>query len=128
MRASASAVGLCSIDGLRELHAEYPRSRLDGIEWSWPLRLACQWRCRCARVTRGDIWRADWSAYQMVYVFQRPESMARALAKGAPLMLLDEPLVNLDYKLREELRDELTALFAPEHVQQHRLQRGTPSH
>jgi glycerol transport system ATP-binding protein len=34
------------------------------------------------------------------------------MAKGAPLMLLDEPLVNLDYKLREELRDELTALFA----------------
>jgi glycerol transport system ATP-binding protein len=27
-------------------------------------------------------------------------------------MLLDEPLVNLDYKLREELRNELTQLFA----------------
>ena len=27
-------------------------------------------------------------------------------------MLLDEPLVNLDYKLREELRDELAQLFA----------------
>ena len=27
-------------------------------------------------------------------------------------MLLDEPLVNLDYKLREELREELSALFA----------------
>jgi glycerol transport system ATP-binding protein len=27
-------------------------------------------------------------------------------------MLLDEPLVNLDYKLREELREELGALFA----------------
>jgi glycerol transport system ATP-binding protein len=27
-------------------------------------------------------------------------------------MLLDEPLVKLDYKLREELRDELTQLFA----------------
>jgi glycerol transport system ATP-binding protein len=38
--------------------------------------------------------------------------MARALAKSAPLMLLDEPLVNLDYKLREELREELSALFA----------------
>ena len=36
----------------------------------------------------------------------------RDRAKGAPLMLLDEPLVNLDYKLREELRDELSALFA----------------
>ena len=27
-------------------------------------------------------------------------------------MLLDEPLVNLDYKLREELREELSQLFA----------------
>ena len=43
---------------------------------------------------------------------QQRVALARALAKGAPLMLLDEPLVNLDYKLREELRDELTALFA----------------
>jgi glycerol transport system ATP-binding protein len=43
---------------------------------------------------------------------QQRVALARALAKGAPLMLLDEPLVNLDYKLREELRDELSALFA----------------
>jgi glycerol transport system ATP-binding protein len=43
---------------------------------------------------------------------QQRVALARALAKQAPLMLLDEPLVNLDYKLREELRDELSALFA----------------
>jgi glycerol transport system ATP-binding protein len=43
---------------------------------------------------------------------QQRVALARALAKDAPLMLLDEPLVNLDYKLREELRDELTQLFA----------------
>jgi glycerol transport system ATP-binding protein len=43
---------------------------------------------------------------------QQRVALARALAKGAPLTLLDEPLVNLDYKLREELRDELSALFA----------------
>jgi glycerol transport system ATP-binding protein len=43
---------------------------------------------------------------------QQRVALARALAKGAPLMLLDEPLVNLDYKLREELRDELSALFS----------------
>ena len=43
---------------------------------------------------------------------QQRVALARALAKNAPLMLLDEPLVNLDYKLREELRDELLQLFA----------------
>ena len=43
---------------------------------------------------------------------QQRVALARALAKEAPLVLLDEPLVNLDYKLREELRDELVALFS----------------
>lgn len=42
---------------------------------------------------------------------QQRVALARALVKKAPLILLDEPLVNLDYKLREELRDELTQLF-----------------
>ena len=39
-------------------------------------------------------------------------ALARALVKKASLVLLDEPLVNLDYKLREELRAELASLFA----------------
>jgi glycerol transport system ATP-binding protein len=43
---------------------------------------------------------------------QQRTAMARALIKDAGLLLLDEPLVNLDYKLREELRNELTELFA----------------
>jgi glycerol transport system ATP-binding protein len=43
---------------------------------------------------------------------QQRTALARALVKGAGLLLLDEPLVNLDYKLREELRAELAALFA----------------
>ena len=39
-------------------------------------------------------------------------AMARALVKDSDLVLLDEPLANLDFKLREELRDELPKLFA----------------
>ena len=42
---------------------------------------------------------------------QQRTAIARALIKDAGLLLLDEPLVNLDYKLREELRTELRALF-----------------
>ena len=30
-------------------------------------------------------------------------------------MLLDEPLVNLDYKLREQLREEFSKIFASEY-------------
>ena len=42
---------------------------------------------------------------------QQRTAMARALIKDAELILFDEPLVNLDYKLREELRQELRELF-----------------
>jgi glycerol transport system ATP-binding protein len=43
---------------------------------------------------------------------QQRTALARALVKGASLVLLDEPLANLDYKLREELREELPKIFA----------------
>jgi len=43
---------------------------------------------------------------------QQRTAMARALVKDSELILLDEPLANLDFKLREELRDELPKLFA----------------
>jgi len=43
---------------------------------------------------------------------QQRVAIARALAKDAEVILLDEPLANLDYKLREALRRELPRLFA----------------
>ena len=39
-------------------------------------------------------------------------ALARAIAKESRAVFLDEPLANLDYKLREELRDQLPELFA----------------
>lgn len=43
---------------------------------------------------------------------QQRTALARALVKNASLVLLDEPLANLDYKLREELREELPKIFS----------------
>ncbi|WIY23437.1 ABC transporter ATP-binding protein [Parasedimentitalea psychrophila] len=43
---------------------------------------------------------------------QQRTALARAIAKESKAVFLDEPLANLDYKLREELRDQLPELFA----------------
>ncbi len=43
---------------------------------------------------------------------QQRVALARALARRCKTLLLDEPLVNLDYKLREQLREEFRELFS----------------
>jgi hypothetical protein len=84
-------------DGLLELRRRYPQAALEGIEWSWPLRLVAALRCRFAQVRRCDMWAADWSPYAMVYLFQRPESMARAWDKAAREMRPGSWLVSLEF-------------------------------
>ena len=43
---------------------------------------------------------------------QQRVALARALARRAEILLLDEPLVNLDFKLREQLREEFRGLLS----------------
>lgn len=86
-------------DGLKALRRALPQARLHGLEWSWPLRWLCALRCPWARVRRADIWLADWSGYQLVYLFQRPESMGRAAVKAATEMQPGSWLVSLDFPL-----------------------------
>ena len=61
-------------------------------------RWLCALRCPWARVRQGDIWLADWSSYQLIYLFQRPESMTRALIKSAE-MPPGSWLVSLEFPL-----------------------------
>jgi len=95
-------------DGLIALRAAYPRAALRGTEWSWPLRLGCALRCPWARVRQGDIWREDWSGCDMVYLFQRPESMARAATKAVVELKAGAWLVSLEFPVP----DSHTALVA----------------
>lgn len=84
--------------GLVALRRAYPQAVLEGLEWSWPLRWLCALRCPWARVRQGDIWRADWSGYDMVYLFQRPESMARAADKARAELRPGAWLVSLEFE------------------------------
>ena len=83
------------------LRRAYPKAQLHGIEWSWPLRALCALRCPWARVRQGDIWRADWGPYDLVYLFQRPESMPRAVIKARAEMRPGSWLVSLEFEARE---------------------------
>ncbi len=84
-------------DGLLALARAWPEVHVHGIERSWPLRVVCAWRCPTARVRQGDMWRADWSRHDLVYLFQRPESMARAWAKAQRELLPGAWLASLEF-------------------------------
>ena len=86
-------------DALVELRREFPRATLFGIERSAPLRWACALRCRFATVRRTDMWTADWSGFDLVYVFQRPESMERVIAKASRALRPGAWLASLEFEV-----------------------------
>ncbi len=85
--------------GLRELHAAFPTAQIEGIEWSRPLALLARWRCRFARIHQGDLWAQDWRPFALVYVFQRPETMARVWTKACAEQTPGAWLVSLDFEV-----------------------------
>ncbi|NDY91534.1 class I SAM-dependent methyltransferase [Ideonella livida] len=84
--------------GLRALRASYPQARLEGWEWSWPLALGCRLRHPGLRVRRRDIWAASWRGQDLVYLFQRPESMPRAMDKARRELARGAWLVSLEFE------------------------------
>lgn len=86
-------------DGLRALAQAYPDARLTGVERSWPLTWIARVRCRDATVQRGDMWRVDWSPYDLVYLFQRPETMPQAAAKAQAELHPGAWLLSLEFEV-----------------------------
>lgn len=83
--------------GLRALRSAYPQATLHGIEWSWPLRALTALLCPWAKIRQGDMWGADWSIHDMVYLFQRPETMPRAVEKAAAELRAGAWLASLEF-------------------------------
>lgn len=120
--AKALDAGCGAGDGLQALHRAWPQAKVHGVEWSWPLRWLSALRCPWAKVRRGDLWASDWSAYELVYLFQRPESMSRAAVKslgemreGTWLVSLNFPVPNVTPTYIDQLADgrEVYAYRAP---------------
>jgi hypothetical protein len=86
-------------DGLMALERAYPEVHLHGLEHSWPLRLLCALRARHASVRQGDMWAVDWSRFDMVYLFQRPETMPRAWAKAQAELNAGAWLASLEFSV-----------------------------
>jgi hypothetical protein len=87
--------------GLRALNRAWPQAQLDGIEWSAPVAWLTAWRLRAARVRRGDMWAHSWAGYDLVYLFQRPETMSRAVNKARAEMSPGSWLVSLEFEARD---------------------------
>jgi len=83
--------------GLAALRGVWPQAQLVGVEWSRLLAGLARCRCPWARVRRGDMWSGSWAGFELVYLFQRPESMARAFAKAEREMAPGSWLVSLEF-------------------------------
>lgn len=83
--------------GLRALRQAWPQAALHGVEWSAPMAWLAARLCRFAAVRRGDMWVHDWGGHEVAYLFQRPESMARAWHKACAEMAPGTHLVSLEF-------------------------------
>lgn len=84
--------------GLAALRRAFPRARIEGVERSGLLVLASRVRpVSGARARRGDLWAVSWRDYDLVYLFQRPESMGPAWRKACAEMRPGSWLVSLEF-------------------------------
>lgn len=95
--------------GMEALRRAYPRAHIEGVERSLALAMLGRWRCRKLspsqgvgdhfHVRWGNMWSVSWGGFDMVYLFQRPETMDRAwhkaksdLAEGGWVVSLEFPV------------------------------------
>lgn len=83
--------------GLAALRGQWPQARFSGLERSRLLCALTALRCPWAELRAGDMWQATWCGHDLVYLFQRPESMPRAWAKAQRELAAGSWLVSLEF-------------------------------
>jgi SAM-dependent methyltransferase len=97
--------------GMEALRQVFPSARIHGVESSLLLVFLSRWRlprtlnrdrrstAALCKVVHGDMWSFPWAAFDLVYVFQRPESMQRAWDKACREMSEGTWLVSLEFEV-----------------------------
>lgn len=112
--------------GMVALRQAFPLARVQGVESSLLLVMLSRWRLRreqrrnpdctpgresCSvfntfvpaseslRVLRGDMWAMSWAGFDLVYLFQRPESMRRAWDKACSELAAGAWVVSLEFEV-----------------------------
>lgn len=85
-------------DGLIALRKAYPRAQYFGVEASLILVVFAKLRCRWARIRHGDMWCESWQEFSLVYLFQRPEVMSRAVDKASIELKPGALLISLEFE------------------------------
>ena len=91
-------------DGLIAVRRVYPQALLVGVEGGFLMAVISRLRLRLsgardATIRRGDFWRTDWTTFDLVYLFQRPETMPRAWMKARREMKASAWLVSLEFEV-----------------------------
>jgi hypothetical protein len=91
--------------GLRALQQAFPGARIEGVERSALLVAITRMIPGTPAARRGDMWAADWSGFDVVYLFQRPETMSRAWRKACAEMREGAWLVSLEFSVPDRAPD-----------------------
>jgi hypothetical protein len=113
-------------DGMVALRQAFPVARVQGVESSLVLVMLSRWRLRreyrrsadrdpdpeassssgafdrsnaAPQVLRGDMWAMSWAPFDLVYLFQRPESMQRAWDKACSELVAGAWVVSLEFEV-----------------------------
>lgn len=95
--------------GLRALHRAFPGARITGVERSAALLALGRLIPGTPAAQRGDMWATDWSGHDVVYLFQRPETMPRAWEKACAEMRAGAWLISLEFEVPHRRPDLICA-------------------